>query len=90
MRILGAGFPRTGTLSTRGALTDLGLDPCLHGDSFINFDLLKKVTEFFKGNHDPFVDYLKSENYQATLDMPTIALFDELMPYFPDAKGIRL
>ena len=43
MKILGAGFPRTGTLSTRGALTDLGLDPCIHGDSFVNFSTCQLI-----------------------------------------------
>jgi len=86
MKILGAGFPRTGTLSTRGALTDLGLDPCIHGDSFVNFSTCQLIKEFYRGNHGPFIDFLKSHNYQATLDFPTIALVDELMPYFPEAK----
>ena len=30
MEILGAGFCRTGTMSTRKALVDLGLTPCFH------------------------------------------------------------
>ena len=32
MKIIGAGFPRTGTFSTKHALEELGFDPCYpHG-----------------------------------------------------------
>ena len=51
----GAGFPRTGTLSTRGALTDLELDRFIHGDSFTDFALLEKITEFYLGTKEIMV-----------------------------------
>ena len=32
------------------------------------------------------VDHLKDHGYKATLDFPTVGIFDELSPYFPEAK----
>ena len=65
MEILGAGFYRTGTMSTRKALVDLGLTPCFHMESVVSNNLVSLFLQYFKGNKQPLVDYIKNEGYKA-------------------------
>ena len=65
MEILGAGFCRTGTMSTRKALVDLGLTPCFHMESVVSNNLVSLFLQYFKGDKQPLVDYLKKEGYKA-------------------------
>ncbi len=85
MKVIGAGFMRTGTLSTQAALQRLGY-PCYH---------MKEVT-MAKGHLDRWHAFVNRgvamdwqvlfEDYQATVDMPGCAYYEELMNEFPDAK----
>lgn len=86
MKILGAGFCRTGTLSTRQALINLGLDPCFHMANVHNEGLDDLFIKFFSGNHQPLVNYLKKNNFMAAVDFPMSALVDQMMVHFPEAK----
>ncbi len=85
LKIIGAGFGRTGTLSLKAALEQLGFDPCYH------------MHEVF--SNDGFVDYWGAaarsdamdwdkvfEGYQATVDWPAATYWRELADHFPDAK----
>ena len=65
MEILGAGFCRTGTMSTRKALVDLGLTPCFHMESVVSNNLVSLFLQYFKGDKQPLVDYVKKEGYKA-------------------------
>ena len=84
MKILGAGLPRTGTLSARTALENLDLAPCFHGDCLITQNLAGPATQFYRGEKDALLDALRS--YPAGLDWPIVGLFDELMAHYPDAR----
>ena len=84
MKILGAGLPRTGTLSTRTALENLDLGPCFHGDCLITQNLAGPATQFYRGEKDALLDALRS--YPAGLDWPIVGLFDELMAHYSDAR----
>ena len=64
MEILGAGFCRTGTMSTRKALVDLGLTPCFHMESVVSNNLVSLFLQYFKGDKQPLVDYVKKEGYK--------------------------
>ena len=86
IEILGAGFCRTGTMSTRKALVDLGLDPCFHMEHVIANNLVDLFLNYFNGDKQPLIDYLKQVGFKATLDFPIVCIVDELMPHFPDAK----
>ena len=86
MKILGAGFCRTGTLSTRRALIDLGLDPCFHMANVHDEGLDDLFVQFFNGNHEPLVDYLKENGFMACVDFPMSVLVDQMMVHFPEAK----
>ena len=86
MEILGAGFARTGTMSTRHALVKLGLGPCFHMENVISENYLDEFIAAFNGNLQPLIGILSSGKFKATLDFPIIALVDELLPHFPEAK----
>ena len=86
MEILGAGFCRTGTMSTRRALVGLGLDPCFHMKDVLARDLVDLFLDYFNGDKKPLIDYLKLNGVKAWLDFPIVCIVDELMPHFPDAK----
>ncbi len=85
LKIIGAGFGRTGTLSLKLALEQLGFNPCYH------------MMEVFA--HEGFVDYWAAaaqgkpvnwdevfKGYQATVDWPGATYWKELAEKYPDAK----
>jgi len=90
MKVIGAGLPRTGTLSTRAALEEL-LGPCYHGAT----PLIEKP-----GHRQFWVDALDKDNldtdkvreilagYEAGVDLPFSGWYTELMELYPDAKVV--
>ena len=89
LKIIGAGFGRTGTLSTQFALNELGYR-CYH---------MKEVMQKTNKNHlDFWVKVAESpenaihdwdevfEHYSATVDYPASCVWKELMRTNPDAK----
>jgi len=88
LRIIGAGFSRTGTTSLRAALDRLGYGPCLHGWDFSGHP--KLIRAWLNAYRDPQSadwDALLA-GYDVTLDFPMTALWRELTDAFPDAKVI--
>ena len=85
MQVIGAGFMRTGTLSTQAALQTLGY-PCCH---------MKEVPQA-KGHLDMWLGLLSGQasmdwkalfhGYEATIDLTACAYYEELMKEFPDAN----
>ena len=87
IKIIGAGFFRTGTLSMQAALQTLGY-PCHH------------MTESSKveGHMDAWYGLVSGQapmdwqaifaNYEATVDMPACFYYEELMREFPQAKVV--
>src|SRR5579863_767303 len=85
LKVIGAGFGRTGTHSVKNALEELGLRPCYH------------MTELF---HRPDADeqweaivagapadwHAVFAGYQATVDWPACTYYQELMQVYPEAK----
>ena len=87
LKVIGAGFGRTGTASLKGALEDLGFAKCYH------------MQEVFRNpTHAPIwraaaegkpVDWdALLEGYQATVDWPGCTFYRELLARNPDAKVI--
>ena len=85
IKVIGAGFGRTGTTSLKSALEQLGFRDCYH------------MSECFKHpSHTPSwedavagrpVDWeAVFEGYQATVDWPGCSFYQELMEAYPDAK----
>jgi hypothetical protein len=85
LKIIGAGFGRTGTLSLKAALEELGFGPCYH-----MVEVFGKPTDAAlweaATRGDP-VDWNKIfAGYQATVDWPACAFYKDLMKAYPDAK----
>jgi hypothetical protein len=85
VKVIGAGFARTGTTSLKAALEKLGFGPCYH------------MTEVF--THPEHADFWSAArrgepvdwegvlgDYEATLDWPACAFYEELMERHPEAK----
>ena len=89
MKVIGAGFGRTGTLSLRVALEELGFGPCYHMVEL--FDKPEHV-EFWDEAPDrvarrgPVDREVVFSGYEATVDWPGCYFYEELMQAYPDAK----
>jgi Sulfotransferase domain len=85
LKIIGAGFGRTGTLSLKAALEELGFGPCYHmTEVFGNPGHIAYWVAATEGKPVDWKDFLN--NYQATVDWPACAFYKELMRVYPDAK----
>ena len=86
MKIIGAGFSRTGTFSLKQALQALGYEPCYHGE--VIFQRPDHV-EIWAGVLRQEPDWRKLfSGYQAGLDSPICFFWREIRTTFPDAKVI--
>ena len=85
LKVIGAGFGRTGTLSMKVAIEELGFGPCYHmTEVFRHLDHFPQWEAATRG--EP-VDWRKLlEGYQATVDWPACTFYKELMEIYPDAK----
>ncbi len=90
LKIIGAGFGRTGTLSVYMALNQLGF-PCYHmfevlenknNKSHLNF--WRKVANTAPGTQHPWDEVFSA--YTATVDNPACCVWRELLTAYPDAK----
>lgn len=92
LKIIGAGFGRTGTLSTYTALNELG-HPCYHMFEVIenkenktHLDFWNKVANAPAGTQHNWNEVF--EKYTATVDNPGCCVWRELHQTYPDAKVI--
>ncbi|HVO04788.1 MAG TPA: sulfotransferase [Candidatus Cybelea sp.] len=90
LEIIGAGFGRTGTMSTHAALNELGF-PCYHMFEVLRNPLNKTHLDFWrKVAHDPAGTQQDWERifgrYKAAVDNPAVCVWRELMAAYPDAK----
>lgn len=87
LSVIGAGLGRTGTMSLKLALEQLGFGPCYH------------MIEVFKNPAAPAwweaaaeggaVDWERIfEGYRSTVDWPSATFYEELAEAYPDAKVI--
>lgn len=87
MKIIGAGFGRTGTSSLKVALEELGFGPCYHMSEIFahpeHFPLWEKAAL-----GEP-VDWAELfANYNATVDWPASAFYEDIRAVYPDAKVV--
>ncbi len=84
MKVIGAGLPRTATLTQKVALEMLGFAPCYHMVNVLgNLDNAPRWQEALEGRNewdDIFGDF------QATVDWPGAYFYRDLMEAYPDAK----
>ncbi len=89
LSLIGAAFPRTGTMSVKRALEYLGLGQCYHmHEVFLNPE---HIPVWRAGCNDKIPDWQNLfAGYAATLDAPACLYWKELALAFPDAKVLLL
>jgi hypothetical protein len=85
MKVIGAGFGRTGTMSLKVALEELGFGPCYHMTEVFEHPEHLPLWEAAIGE-EPLVWEKIFGSYQAAVDWPTAAFYKELMEVYPEAK----
>ena len=90
LKIIGAGYGRTGTLSTWTALRELGF-PCYHMIEVLENKANKSHLDFWRAvaNTPPGAPHDWEQvfsNYTAAVDNPACCVWRELMDAYPDAK----
>ncbi len=85
LKVIGAGFGRTGTLSLKSALETLGFGPCYH---MIEVWSHPEVADFWeRAGEGGDIDWDEVfGEYGATVDWPGCAFWRELVAAYPDAK----
>jgi hypothetical protein len=84
MKVIGAGLPRTGTLSQKVALEMLGFGPCYHMVNVLtNLPLAGQWERAMDGDAD--WDEIFGE-HESTVDWPGAFFYRELADAYPDAK----
>ena len=87
LKVIGAGMPRTGTMSLKLALEQLGYAPCHHMIEVFNRPNLPPLwARAFDGTLGDYEEIFKE--FQATTDAPAAFVFDQLAARYPDAKVI--
>jgi hypothetical protein len=88
MKVIGAGFGRTGTMSLKVALQQIGFGPCLHMIDLLagNPELSDTFREAYEGRATNWAEALK--DFQSTVDWPGCTFYQQLMDTYPDAPVI--
>lgn len=84
MRLIGAGLPRTGTLSQKVALEMLDIGPCYHMVNVLgDLDEVSKWRRVLEGEADWGEIF---GGFPACVDWPASYYYRELLDVYPDAK----
>lgn len=92
--VIGAGLPRTGTMSTRHALGVLLEGKCHHMlDAMLGEDSDKEIDFWLnaadgKLNKEDWVRHFEGRGYRASVDAPSALFYRDLMEAFPNAKVV--
>ncbi len=85
LKVVGAGFGRTGTLSLKNALEKLGFGPCYH-----MFEVIERPDHIALWHRLAFggsIDWdLLFKDYQSTVDWPAARYWREIAAHYPEAK----
>jgi Sulfotransferase domain len=91
LSVIGAGLGRTGTMSLKLALEQLGFGPCFHMAEFFTSEdaeaLKEKWGRVALAAAPPDWDDIFA-GYRAAVDFPSCAFWRELAAYYPEAKVI--
>ncbi len=87
LQVIGAGFGRTGTLSLKGALEQLGFGPCYHMMEVQHHPEHVALWRAVERGADTDWDAL-FEGYQATVDWPSCNYWEQQLAHYPKAKVI--
>ena len=87
IKVIGAGFGRTGTLSMKAALEHLGLGPCYHMLEVVGRP--DKADAWYDAAQTGTADWDDLlEGYQSSVDWPACYFWRPLAEHCPDAKVI--
>jgi sulfotransferase family protein len=85
LKVIGAGFGRTGTMSLKVALETLGFGPCYHMiEVFENPEHVGFWEAAWRGEPVDWDAFFA--DYEATVDWPACTFYGELLKRNPDAK----
>jgi hypothetical protein len=87
IKVIGAGFGRTGTMSVKHALEMLDLGPCYHMIELTNEPERLKYWEVAANGKKPDWNTLLN-GYSSIMDFPGCLYYQELMAAYPEAKVI--
>jgi hypothetical protein len=87
LKVIGAGFGRTGTMTLKVALEQLGLGPCYH-----MVECLPQGPEHWRkwidaANGEPDWDAI-FDGFESTVDFPSCSSYKAIAAHYPDAKVI--
>ena len=86
LKVIGAGFGRTGTDSMKRALEMLGFSPCHHMYEVLpRQDLYDAWVDVLNGDREPDWDRI-FDGFEATVDWPSAHYWRELAAHFPEAR----
>jgi Sulfotransferase domain len=87
LKVIGAGFGRTGTLSLKNAFERLGFGPCYH-----MFEVVERpdhIEMWHRRVYGGSIDWeLLFKDFQSAVDWPVAGYWRELAAYYPEAKVI--
>src|SRR4051794_9317995 len=87
LKVIGAGFGRTGTASLKGALDMIGFGPCYHMIEV--FDHPEHIALWHAALDGTLLSWeLILRNYVSSCDWPAASFYERLMRANPDAKVI--
>jgi hypothetical protein len=85
LKVVGAGFGRTGTLSLKSALERLGFGPCYHMMEV--FSRPEHIAMWHRLAFEHAMDWDEVfRGFQATVDWPAARWWREIAAHYPDAK----
>ncbi len=87
LKVIGAGMPRTGTLSLKTALEQLGFGPCHHMTEVFVHPEQWPLWERIGDGHDVEWEEIFGP-YRSTTDAPGVYFWRQLADRYPDAKVI--
>lgn len=88
LKIIGSGFGRTGTMTTKDALESLGFGPTHHMTEIMaNPDQLAHWKDVFSGKDVDWVQVY--QGYNSQVDWPGAFCWQQTMAAFPEAKVIH-
>lgn len=86
MQVIGAGFGRTGTMSLKTALEQLGFGPCYHMIEVIEHPDHER--KWYDACHGGSLDFSVFDGYRAIVDWPAVHYWRELIERYPTAKVV--
>ena len=87
LSVIGIGYPRTGTMSMKLALEQLGFGPCHHMVEL--FNLPQRWQGWIDATRGKAADFeALLEGYTSSTDVPVCYFYRELLALYPDAKFI--